>query len=90
MVNSRLVLNDLINCSFYICESHVLMMPNSYVMSHRFAPFIVGLMEHCVVEDVEEEKKRNRSTSAMTCTSVVRAHRVADKKAGPQRTSLWK
>ena len=33
MVNSRRVLNDLINCSFHICENQVLRMPNSYVMS---------------------------------------------------------
>ena len=43
MVNSRQVLNALINCSFHICESHVLRMPNSYGMSYRFVPFIVGL-----------------------------------------------
>ena len=66
-------------------------MPNSYVMSYRFVPFVVGLMEHRVVGgDVEEEKKRNRSTSARTCTAVVGAHRGEDKKAGPQRTLSWK
>ena len=33
-----------------------------------------------------EEKKRNGSTNAGTCKSVVRAHRGADKNAEPQRT----
>ena len=51
-------------------------MANSYVMSYCFVPFVVGLMEHRVVEgDVEEEKKRNGSRSARICTSVMRAHR---------------
>ena len=63
-------------------------MPNSYVMSYRFVPFVVGLMKpsaHRIVEgDVEEEKKRNRSTSARTCTSVVRAHRGADIRMDPK------
>ena len=36
---------------------------------------------------LEEEKERSGSTNAGTCTSVVRAHRGADKKAEPQRTS---
>ena len=36
---------------------------------------------------MEEEKKRNESTNERTCTSAVQAHRGADKKAGPQRTS---
>ena len=36
---------------------------------------------------MEEEKKRNLSTNTLTCTSVVRAHRGADKKAKPRKTS---
>ena len=43
-----------------------------------------GGEEHRIVGgDVEEEKKRNGPTNARTCTSVVRAHRGADKKALP-------
>ena len=34
---------------------------------------------------LEEEKMRNRPTSARTCTSVVWAHRGAIKKAGPEK-----
>ena len=44
----------------------------------------VGGEEHHVVRgDVEEEKKKNGLTNARTCTSVVWAHRGADKMAGP-------
>ena len=47
-----------------------------------------GGEKHRVVGgDVEEEKKRNGPTNAGTCTSVVRAHRCADKKALPRRMS---
>ena len=46
-----------------------------------------GGEKHRVVGDGEEEKKRNGSTNAETCTSVVRAHNGADKKAEPRRTS---
>ena len=42
-----------------------------------------GGEEHRVVEGDVEEKKRNGSTNAGTCTSEVRAHRSADKKAEP-------
>ena len=90
IVNSRRVLNDFINCSFPISQSHVLRTPNSYDMSYRFVPFVVGLMEplaHRIVERDVEEKKRNRLTSARTFTSVVQAHRGADTN-GPQRTPL--
>ena len=47
-----------------------------------------GGEEHRVVEgDVEEEKKRNGPTFVVSCTSVVRAHRGANKKAEHRRTS---
>ena len=47
-----------------------------------------GGEEHCVVGgDVKEEKKRNGSTNAGTCTSVVWAHRGVDKIAERRRTS---
>ena len=44
-----------------------------------------GGEKHRVVGDVEKEKKRNGPTNAGTCTSVVRAHRGADKKALPPK-----
>ena len=44
-----------------------------------------GGEEHRVVEgDVEEEKKRNGSTNARTCTSVVRAYKGADRRLDPE------
>ena len=38
--------------------------------------------------DVEKKKKRNRPTNAGTCTSVVRAHRGADRKALPPKNII--
>ena len=37
--------------------------------------------------DVGKKKKINMSTNARTFTAVVRAHRGADRKAGPRRPS---
>ena len=42
----------------------------------------IGLLE----EMRKKNKKRNGSTNPGTCTAVERAHRGADKKAGPGRT----
>ena len=48
-----------------------------------------GGEKHRIVEgDVEKEKKRNGSTNAVTCTSVVWAHRGADRKALPPKNII--
>ena len=39
---------------------------------------------------MEKEKKRNGSTNAGTCTSVVWAHRGADRKALPPKNIIFK
>ena len=44
-----------------------------------------GGEKHCVVGGNVEGKKRNGPTNAGTCTSVVQAHRGADKKALPAK-----
>ena len=40
-----------------------------------------------LLKEIWKNKKRNGSTNAETCISVVQAHRGADKKAVPRRTS---
>ena len=43
-----------------------------------------GVEEHCIVGGDEEEKWVNKCRDLTRLTSVVRAHRGADKKAGPR------
>ena len=47
-----------------------------------------GEKHHIVGGDVEKEKKRNGPTNAGTCTSVVRAHIGADRKALPPKNII--